>query len=34
MTITVDRGVQEFTATPRKLFINGEWTDAAVTTQL
>jgi phenylacetaldehyde dehydrogenase len=29
MTITVDKGVQEFTATPRKLFINGEWTDAA-----
>src|SRR6202522_458083 len=29
MTITVDKEVQEFTATPRKLFINGEWTDAA-----
>jgi phenylacetaldehyde dehydrogenase len=29
MTITVDKDVQEFTATPRKLFINGEWTDAA-----
>jgi phenylacetaldehyde dehydrogenase len=29
MTVTVDRAVEEFTATPRKLFINGEWTDAA-----
>jgi len=29
MTVTVDRAVEEFTATPRKLFINGEWVDAA-----
>src|SRR5271156_523413 len=29
MTVTVDRTVEEFTATPRKLFINGEWVDAA-----
>src|ERR1700722_18873244 len=29
MTVTVDRTVQEFTATPRKLFINGQWVDAA-----
>jgi phenylacetaldehyde dehydrogenase len=29
MTVTVDRNVEEFTATPRKLFINGEWVDAA-----
>jgi len=25
----VDRTVEEFTATPRKLFINGQWVDAA-----
>jgi len=29
MTVTVDRSVEEFTATPRKLFINGQWADAA-----
>jgi phenylacetaldehyde dehydrogenase len=29
MTVTVDRIVEEFTAAPRKLFINGQWTDAA-----
>ena len=29
MTVTVDRSVEEFTAAPRKLFINGQWTDAA-----
>src|SRR5271156_4095603 len=29
MTVTVDRAVDEFTAAPRKLFINGQWTDAA-----
>jgi phenylacetaldehyde dehydrogenase len=29
MTVTVDRNVEEFTATPRKLFIGGEWVDAA-----
>src|SRR6266516_2137492 len=29
MTFTVDRSVEEFTAAPRKLFIDGQWTDAA-----
>ena len=29
MTVTVDRVVEEFTAAPRKLFIDGQWTDAA-----
>src|ERR1700676_907251 len=29
MTVTVDHSVEEFTGTPRKLFINGKWTDAA-----
>src|ERR1700733_5751213 len=29
MTVTVDRTVEEFTAAPRKLFINGQWPDAA-----
>jgi len=29
MTVTVDRTVEEFTAAPRKLFINGQWVDAA-----
>jgi phenylacetaldehyde dehydrogenase len=29
MTVTVDRSVEEFTAAPRKLFIDGHWTDAA-----
>ena len=29
MTVTVYRTVEEFTAAPRKLFINGQWVDAA-----
>jgi phenylacetaldehyde dehydrogenase len=29
MTVTVDHSVEEFTGTPRKLFINGQWTEAA-----
>jgi phenylacetaldehyde dehydrogenase len=29
MTVTVERSVEEFTATPRQLFINGQWTAAA-----
>jgi phenylacetaldehyde dehydrogenase len=29
MTVTVDRSVEEFTAAPRKLFIDGQWVDAA-----
>ncbi|HEY1820757.1 MAG TPA: aldehyde dehydrogenase family protein, partial [Trebonia sp.] len=29
MTVTVDQTVDQFTATPRQLFINGQWTDAA-----
>ena len=29
MTVTVDQTVEQFTATPRQLFINGQWTDAA-----
>jgi len=29
MTVTADRYVEEFTGTPRKLFINGQWTEAA-----
>src|SRR6201994_4840810 len=29
MTATIDASVQDFTATPRQLFINGEWTEAA-----
>jgi phenylacetaldehyde dehydrogenase len=29
MTVTVEPAVEEFTATPRKLFINGQWVDAA-----
>jgi phenylacetaldehyde dehydrogenase len=29
MTVTVDRSVEEFTATPGKLFIGGQWVDAA-----
>jgi phenylacetaldehyde dehydrogenase len=29
MTVTVDASVTEFTATPRQLFIGGQWTDAA-----
>ena len=29
MTVTLDRNVEEFIATPRQLFINGQWVDAA-----
>src|SRR5215471_13041731 len=29
MTVTVDKTVEEFTATPRELFINGQWAPAA-----
>jgi phenylacetaldehyde dehydrogenase len=29
MTVTVDQNVEQFTATPRQLFINGQWSDAA-----
>src|ERR1700726_1327346 len=29
MTATVDQSVEQFTGTPRQLFINGQWTDAA-----
>jgi phenylacetaldehyde dehydrogenase len=29
MTVTVDETVEQFTATPRQLFINGQWTAAA-----
>jgi len=29
MTVTADRSVEEFTATPRQLFIDGTWTEAA-----
>ena len=29
MTVTVDRSVEEFTASPRKLFIDGQWVGAA-----
>jgi phenylacetaldehyde dehydrogenase len=29
MTVTVDRSVEEFTAASRKLFIDGQWVDAA-----
>ncbi len=29
MTVTVDSRVEEFTRAPRKLFIDGEWTEAA-----
>jgi len=29
MTVTVERSVEEFTATPRQLFIDGQWTQAA-----
>ncbi len=28
MTVTVDQTVEQFTATPRQLFINGQWADA------
>jgi phenylacetaldehyde dehydrogenase len=29
MTVTLDRNVEAFIGTPRQLFINGQWTDAA-----
>jgi phenylacetaldehyde dehydrogenase len=29
MTVTADRSVEEFTSTPRQLFIDGQWTEAA-----
>ena len=29
MTVTLDKDVEAFVATPRQLFINGQWTDAA-----
>src|SRR5580700_8996850 len=29
MTVTLDSRVEEFVGTPRKLFINGQWSDAA-----
>src|SRR6516225_8728191 len=29
MTVTLDENVEAFTATPHKLFIDGQWTDAA-----
>jgi phenylacetaldehyde dehydrogenase len=29
MTVTLDRNVEEFIATPRQLFINGQWADSA-----
>jgi len=29
MTVTTERSVEEFTATPRQLFIDGKWADAA-----
>jgi phenylacetaldehyde dehydrogenase len=29
MTVTVDQTVEQFTGSPRQLFINGQWTDAA-----
>ncbi len=29
MSVTLDRNVEEFIATPRQLFINGQWSDAA-----
>ena len=29
MTMTLDRNVEEFIATPRQLFINGQWADSA-----
>src|ERR1035437_4361472 len=30
MTVTLDRSVEEFIGAPRQLFINGQWTDAAL----
>src|ERR1700722_6291495 len=29
MTVTLDRNVEAFISTPRQLFINGQWSDAA-----
>jgi phenylacetaldehyde dehydrogenase len=29
VTVTIDRNVEQFISTPRQLFINGQWTDAA-----
>src|SRR6202034_2921811 len=29
MTVTLERSVEDFVATPRQLFIDGQWTDAA-----
>ena len=29
MTVTLDKNVEDFLASPRKLFIDGQWTDAA-----
>ena len=29
MTVTVDRSVEDFVATPRQMFIDGQWVDAA-----
>ena len=29
VTVTLDRNVEQFIATPRQLFINGQWVDAA-----
>jgi len=29
VTVTLDKDVEAFVATPRQLFINGRWTDAA-----
>ena len=29
MTVTLDKNTEAFIATPRQLFINGQWTDAA-----
>ncbi len=29
MTVTLDRNVEAFIGTPRQLFINGQWGDAA-----
>jgi acyl-CoA reductase-like NAD-dependent aldehyde dehydrogenase len=29
MTVTVDQSVEQFTTTPRQLFINGQWVGAA-----
>ena len=29
MPVTLDKNTEAFVATPRQLFINGQWTDAA-----